>query len=106
MSFKVTLNAGEDDELRGFLKQQIEGAVKSVTRAELKGMIYGVAEEKTRTGLTAKVEAEIRSLVRDAMGRYNVPHMIREAVREEVRAIVKEHVRLPGAIKLDVTPII
>lgn len=88
---KIHINIAEDVELRAFIKEQIRGAVKAITREEILKEIASEIARKTNgipAMLTEALRAEIKSKVTSSTWSRSELEMI---YRDEIRKGLKDH---------------
>ena len=95
---KLELTIADDKELRAFIKDQIKGMVLSVARDEIVEVVSKAASEK---GVNDKdfLSSIINELIYTHFGgRHSFSNKVRDIIREEVRAVIKEMIK-SGNIK-------
>lgn len=88
---KIHINIAEDVELRAFVKEQIRGAVKSITREEILGYIVAEIQNKNKSmdgvfGQMLREEAK-----KKVAGSTWEKGMLETIIREETRTALKAH---------------
>lgn len=100
---KLQIQIADDAELRAFVKEQIRGAIKAVTREEILKLIVdeigGKAKGSTSPHLTALLNTEVSTQVRAKLNDGNYwgsEGMLTKIVRQEVKDGLSAHFKKAG----------
>lgn len=90
---KINITIAEDAELRAFIKEQVRGAVKSITREEILAMIVVEISAKNNTrDLNSIFDAEMRKQVKALLaGNAWTKSELEVVLRQEIKTALVAH---------------